>query len=120
MHADLTETRIMTRRLSPERLGPYVIAAGGDTAAGLDLYSWNTQVSAALATTIGHVEVVVRNAMHENLTIWSTRRFAEPRWYLDPGRLFQPRQADVVRDARRRLRGRESPGHVVAELTLGF
>jgi hypothetical protein len=120
MRADLTETRTMTRRLSPERLGPYVVAAGGDVAAGLDLYAWNTHVSAALATTIGHVEVVLRNAIHENLSSWSTRRFGEPRWYLDPGRLLQPRQADVVRGVRRRLRGRESPGHVVAELSLGF
>lgn len=55
------------------------------SAAALELYVWNAEVSAALATTIGHVEVVLRNAIHENLTAWSRQRFAEPRWYLDPG-----------------------------------
>jgi hypothetical protein len=123
MYADLSEITVMVRRLSPERLVPYVIAAG-DTPAALDLYRWNTEVSAALATTIGHVEIVLRNAIHQNLAGWSARRFGEPRWYLDPGHLLQPRQADIIRVAQQRARrqgnGAETPGRVVAELPLGF
>jgi hypothetical protein len=124
MHTDLTEIAVMTRRLSPERLGPYVIATGRDPAAALDLYVWNSDVSTALAATIGHVEVVLRNAIHQNLSGWSARRFGEPRWYLDPGRLLQPREAEDIRVARRHARqgGRhvETPGRVVAELNFGF
>ncbi|WP_250036028.1 hypothetical protein [Paractinoplanes maris] len=114
----------MTRRLSPERLSPYVVAGGGDIASGFDLYVWSAALSAALATTIGHVEVVLRNAIHDNLTAWSIRRFDEPRWYLDPGGLLQPRQAEVIRIARQRVRRHrsldETPGSVVAELPFGF
>jgi hypothetical protein len=121
MRADLTEMAVLIRRLSPERLGPYVIAAGDDAAAALRLYAWNAEMSAALAATIGHVEIVLRNAIHENLTAWSTRRFAEPRWYLDPGHLLQQRQAQAIQVARPRARQRtETPGRVVAELSLGF
>jgi hypothetical protein len=115
---------VLIRRLSPERLGPYVTAAGGDVSVALRLYLWNAEVSAALATTVGHVEVLLRNAMHENLTAWSIRQFAEPRWYLDVGHLLQPRAMSDVRLARQRAvrggRQGELPGRVVAELSLGF
>jgi hypothetical protein len=37
------------------------------------LYAWNADVSGALGTTFGHLEVLLRNAMHEVLTAWSTR-----------------------------------------------
>jgi Abi-like protein len=124
MRADLAEMAVMTRRFSPERLAPYVVAAGSDTAAAFRLYAWNAEMSGALTTTIGHVEVVLRNAIHENLTEWSTRRFGEPRWYLDAGNLLQPRDREDIRVARRRAtrqgRRTETPGGVVAELNLGF
>ena len=122
MHIDLDEIEVMTVRLSPERLRPYVVA-GGDVASALDLYVWNSALSAALATTIGHVEIVLRNAIHDNLTAWSTRQFSDPRWYLNPGGLLQPRQVEAIQLARQRANrfGRyETPGRVVAELTFGF
>ncbi len=124
MRTELTEIAVMTRRLSPERLTPYAIAAGGDIADALELYVWNAKVSAALGATIGHVEVVLRNAVHENLTEWSVRRFGEPKWYLDVGRLLQQRAVEDIRVARQRARRggqrTETPGRVVAELNLGF
>ena len=117
MHTDLTEIAVIAHRLSSERLGPYVVAGGGDTAAGLDLYVWNAELSAALATTLGHVEVVLRNAIHENLTTWSIQRFGEPRWYRNPGHLLHPRHAEAIRIAQQRVRqnGRraETPGRIV-------
>ncbi len=124
MHADLSEMTALTDRLSPERLSSYVVAGGGDIASALDLYVWNSALSASLGTTIGHVEVVLRNAIHESLTAWSTRRFDEPRWYLDPGGLFQSRQIDAIHVAQQRVtrhgRHTETPGRVVAQLPFGF
>ncbi|MFF5292855.1 Abi family protein [Paractinoplanes globisporus] len=114
----------MTDRLSPERLTPYVIAGGDGAAAALDLYVWNAELAAALATTLGHVEVVLRNAIHQNLTAWSTRRFGEPRWYRDAGHLLHSRHADAIRVAQLRVsqhgRRTETPGRIVAELSFGF
>jgi hypothetical protein len=123
MTGPTTEAATLQRRLSPERLGPFLTAAHGDPDAALDLYAWNARLSAALATTIGHVEVVLRNAIHENLTEWSVRRFGEPRWYVDPGQLLQHRATQDIRAARQRAtRGlrSETPGRVVAELSFGF
>ena len=124
MSAELGEMALMTRRFSPERLTPYVIAVGGDTSAALELYGWNAEVSAALSRTIGHVEVILRNAIHESLTNWSMRQFAEPAWYLDAGHVFQTRATQDIRTARQRAvrsgRREEAPGRVVAELNLGF
>lgn len=113
----------LERRLSVERLAPYRAACGGDLAAAVALYEWNAEVSAALGTTLGHLEVLLRNAMHDALTTWSTARHSEPWWYLDPGRLLSAESAaDIVKARSRATRdGRqEMPGRVVAELNLGF
>lgn len=109
--------------LSPERLAPYRQACGDDLAAALDLYRWNAELSAALGATLGHVEVRLRNAMHQELASWSAYRHGEPRWFLDPGgTFFPPELADIARARRRATRtGRaETPGRVISELGLGF
>jgi len=109
--------------VSAERLAPYRRTCGGDLAAAITLYKWNAAVSGALWVDLGHVEVLVRNAMHVQLTKWSARCFGEPHWYLDPGKLFSPQTAADVDTARARLTraGKpDHPGRVVAELSFGF
>ena len=60
----------------------------------------------------------------DNLTAWSTDRYGEPKWYLDPGHLLQTRTTEDIRVARmhagRRGQQPETPGRVVAELNFGF
>jgi len=108
--------------MSVERLAPYRHATGNDLARAVALYEWNAAASAAFWVTLGHLEVLIRNAMHDQLTTWSARRFGEPRWYLDPGRLLTPEAQQDVATARRRAtrQGHETPGRIVAELPLGF
>lgn len=119
--------------LSPARLSTYLIAAGGDRALALDLYEWNTAVSAAVLHDLAHLEVAVRNAY---AGAWVSRVPAGGRhWIGEPGRYFPPvaRKArnGVVFDANRtprdqiasavRAAGRGAPtGKVVAELSFGF
>jgi len=120
---DPAKQATLERWLSVERLAPYRAACGGDLAAALALYEWNAEVSAALGTTLGHLEVLLRNAMHEALTTWTTSRFTEPRWYLDPAGVMSAESlADIAKARSRATRdGRqETPGRVVAELNLGF
>jgi hypothetical protein len=117
---DLT---VIERRLSVERLAPYRGAMGDDLGRAVALYEWNIDVAAAFWATLGDVEVLVRNAMHEQLTSWSTLTHREPRWYLDPGRVFTPEARRAIEEARRHLtkRGRrETAGRIVAELAMGF
>jgi len=88
----------------------------------LRLYEWNADVSAALGATVGHLEVLLRNALHDQLTVWSTERFQESSWYLDPGGLMSIAAKGDIEAARRRAQrgGAETPGRIVAELNLGF
>lgn len=121
--ADPPEITVVERRLSVERVAPYRAAVGGDLAAALRLYEWNREVASAFGATLGDVEVLLRNAMHERLTEWSAARFGEPRWYLDPSNVLTITAVGDVLSARRRATadGRaETPGRVVAELNLGF
>lgn len=113
----------LERSLSVERLASYRAASGGDLAAAMALYEWNAEVSAALGATLGHLEVLLRNAMHEALTTWSTTRFGEPRWYLDPGQVLTYRATEDIAAARQRAthgNRPETPGRVITELSLGF
>ncbi len=115
---------VISKGLSQERFGAYRRATCGNAAA-LALYEWNNAISAALWADIAHLEILVRNAMHEQLTAWSSRTCGEPRWYLDPNRVLTPnRLADVAAARQRATTGRrgkpETSGRVVTELSFGF
>ncbi|MEV0006344.1 hypothetical protein AB0H28_29245, partial [Micromonospora sp. NPDC050980] len=99
---DAAELLTLERRWSPERLAPYRAACGGDLVAAVALYRWNAEISAALGTTLGHVEVLLRNALHEELAAWSLRRYGEPTWYLDPGGVLTDEGRRDVNKARSR------------------
>lgn len=114
---------MVTERLSEERLLPYKAICSDDLAAAVALYEWNNQMSGAWWCLIAHLEVVVRNAIHDSLSEWSIREHGDSRWFLTGAKLFPWETRDVISGARRRAisRGRvETPGRVVAELTLGF
>ncbi|WP_125773746.1 hypothetical protein [Antribacter gilvus] len=108
--------------LSRDRLGPYVRRAGSDDD-GLALYEWNGEVGGALHACLGYAEVVLRNALHEQLSrIAQDRRFSDP-WYVSLAPLLDLRaQADVAsaRDRATRNGRTETEGRVIAELTFGF
>ncbi|WP_137726530.1 Abi family protein [Prescottella subtropica] len=107
--------------LTPERLAPYKAAAGGDVERALDLYEWNSKVSAAVFEDLGYLEVVLRNACHNQLHQWNHRQNGDPLWYRHS--VFGPASQDDIGKARQRATrgGRpELPGRVVAELMFGF
>jgi hypothetical protein len=113
---------LIRQRLSPDRFTPYEQAVNGDLAAAFTLYEWNMSVSAALFETLGPVEVVLRNAIHDRLLAWHARRGLPDQWY-DHAGLDAQGQRDVARAKDRATRGGrdpEIPGKVIAELTLGF
>lgn len=114
---------LLEHRLSVERLKPYRRACGDDLARAAQLYEWNAEVASAFSVVIGHFEVVLRNALHEQLT---ARQLASGRpgpWYGDPLTLPDEKRQEDVEKARERLsrsRKAETPGRVVAELMFGF
>ncbi|WP_129978002.1 hypothetical protein [Rhodococcus sp. Q1] len=107
--------------LTPERLAPYRAAGGGDLDRALDLYEWNGRISAAMFEDLGYLEVVLRNACHNQLQNWSDRQGGGTPWYLHS--VFGPAsQDDIVKARKRATRGGrpELPGRIVAELMFGF
>ena len=54
--------------VSPERLSTYLTAAGGDRKRALQLYTWNTEMSAAFYGPLQGLEIALRNAIHQQLT----------------------------------------------------
>lgn len=110
------------RHLSPARLSTYLTATGGDLDAAVDLYRWNAAVSAALWESIGHTEVVLRNATHDALSARHAAKGRQGQWYDDPARELDQHARDDVAKAIRRTKAGASPpaGKVVAELSFGF
>lgn len=111
----------MRTLLTPERLWPYEHATSGDANRALDLYEWNTQLSAAVFEDLSYFEVFLRNACHNQLERWCQTRGATNVWYLEPVLNARSRQ-DVAEARQRATRGSrtETAGRVVAELTFGF
>lgn len=108
---------------SAERMAPYLAACQGDRGRTEALYAWNANLSAACWRTLGHVEIVLRNALHNELEMWSAKQFGDPCWYrVAEAELHSNGRADIARAIRRaNATGRqETSGRVVAELSLGF
>ena len=114
---------LIERRLSIERLRPYRVEVGGDLQRAVALYEWNATTSAAFFEVLGHFEVILRNSLHEQLTIWHAATGRLGQWYDDPAQLFDQRGRSDILKAREALASSgdvEVPGKVVAELSFGF
>lgn len=111
------------RWFSAERMVPYVSACAGDRQRAFALYGWNADIGAAFWRTLGHIEVLVRNAMHAQLTRWSLASYGDAYWYLMAEHLLSAPANTAVAAARARATRSdlpETPGRVVAELTFAF
>jgi hypothetical protein len=107
--------------LSPERLHRYFNTFPNSEAQALFLYQANIRLSEAFYPSLMLLEVALRNALHKELQIKAQR----PDWYevwrtdIRYKHLYQPK----IEEARKVLakNGKiETPGRVVAELSLGF
>lgn len=114
-------------KITPARLGPYLGAASGDLEAAIRLYDWNIAVGAALHEDLARFEIVIRNALDEQLVRYGSQQGWQQPWYLQPG-LFPGKRtkrarADISKARERATRNWQQPevhGKVVAELSFGF
>lgn len=114
---------MLLHRISPQRLAIYLQATEHDLSRAIALYAWNSQVSAALFEVFGHVEVVLRNAIHEHMTSWSKANGFGENWLLNQHGLLDSRSELTVRKVMSRLvRSRVEPSadRLIVELNLGF
>ena len=119
--------------LSTPRLSPYLAATNDNLKDALRLYDWNVAMSGAFYETLHQFEVVLRNAIDEQLSAWNatqveraTGRRHSRDWLMDPSRLLQRLTRDNIPKAQQHARtalraaGRR-PGHadVLAQLSFG-
>lgn len=107
--------------LSPPRFGTYLREMGGDRHRAMELYCWNTDVSAAFYVMLQFCELAIRNGAVEAIEA----EFG-PNWHLNrgfgftlptlrKGKGYQPR--DDLQQVARRM---PTAGKVVAELKFAF
>lgn len=107
--------------LSETRMEPYLRSSAGDRGDALALYEWSSRISSAAFEVVGHLEVLLRNALDRCLR----EHFREDErgipWFLlpTPG---GDHVADAVAAVRERLRpqGKESRHQIIAGLSFGF
>ena len=103
---------------SPERLSTYLTAAGGDRKRALQLYTWNTEMSAAFYGPLQGLEIALRNAIHQQLT-----RCYSAAWYDNPTVGLDLRGLERIAAAKTetaRAGHEATPGRLVAALSFGF
>lgn len=127
--------------LSQPRFSKYLADTGGDEQRALDLYEWNSAISASFMHDLAHLEVAVRNAYNRAL---NTRSGGVGHWVHDPAtfppllrtkkqrsrRVGPPSGARVdINDRPRKTLARAiadvggraaPPDKVVAQLSFGF
>ncbi|MFE3995020.1 hypothetical protein ACFXPW_25485 [Streptomyces goshikiensis] len=109
--------------ISPDRLNPYLAACGGDPETALRLYRWNGELAAAFFEPLGHLEIMLRNALDARLVQRQQRRNRPSEWYDDRSVPLTPKARADIAEAHRRARrdGVATPrGKIIAELSFGF
>ncbi len=104
--------------LSPERFSTYLVAASGDRADAMRLYTWNTALSAAFYGPLQGQEVALRNGMHRQLTAaYGSAWYDNSKAGLSTStrQRIQTAKDDVTRGGYKL-----DPPHLVAALTFGF
>ncbi|MFB7852419.1 hypothetical protein ACFC34_36135 [Streptomyces sp. NPDC056053] len=110
--------------ISPDRLKPYLTECAGDFAAALALYRWNSDLAAAFFEPLGHLEIMLRNALDARLVARQQRRGRTAEWYIDRQvPLTGKARGDIAQAQERAGRGGAASaprGKVIAELGFGF
>jgi hypothetical protein len=108
---------------SLERLSTYLGVCRGDPVAAFGLYEWNTLVTGSLWEVLGHVEVVIRNAVDDRLSVRHASRGRPGSWLDDPAGELSKQARGEIDVARTRLirKGKSlAHGQIISELSLGF
>ena len=122
---------VAERNFSRARVLQYLV--GGKEVEAMALYSWNTDISAALWGSLGHLEVALRNAIDQKMSIRQVSLGRDEHWIFDNSRELgrdrgqgnrrhaQP-YSDIDEAIRRvqQNRKRINPGQVISEISFGF
>lgn len=107
--------------VSPQRMAPYLRQSDGNPDRALRLYEWSSRMSAAAFETIGHFEVLLRNAIDQALSDHFAEGDCGIPWFLLHPPMSEETSATIaaVRDRLRPI-GHDSRHQVIAGLSFGF
>lgn len=107
--------------VSAQRMTPYLRQSDGDPERALQLYEWSSRMSAAAFETVGHFEILLRNAIDRALSDHFAERDRGIPWFLLQPPMSEETSATIaaVRDRLRPL-GHDSRHQVIAGLSFGF
>src|SRR5450759_3943773 len=94
----------LERLFSAERLSTYLAHCDGDFAAAVELYRWNSAITAAFWEPIGHLEVALRNTLDDRLAARHQRLDRPGSWLDDPEQELSDRARLDIASARDRVR----------------
>jgi hypothetical protein len=107
--------------IAPARLSHFLDAVQGEHRRAVALYVWHARLSSVCGEVIHHVEVLVRNAIHQRLKAGQAENGLHS-WLVDP-EVLKPAEltavTNVVTRVRRRRR-RVTDDRVIAGLPLSF
>lgn len=123
-HQDATSDLASVRDdLSRIRFRRYERAAGHDLDDAMDLYLWNTDVSAAFYAVLQGVEIILRNALSKQMELLHHRRGYRGMWFDDPFGLLDQRHHEDIAKAMLRLQRDHYPikqDRMITVLSFGF
>lgn len=102
-------------------MAPYLKSADGDKVKALELYEWSARTSSAAFEVVGHLEVLLRNALDRCLREHYRENDREIPWFLlpVPGGDHVVGAVTAVRE-RLRPQRQETRHQIVAGLSFGF
>jgi hypothetical protein len=68
--------------ISTQRLKPYLDQSGGAPAEALELYEWSARMAGAAFETLAQLEVIMRNAIDSELSIYYDEAECGIPWFL--------------------------------------
>lgn len=122
----------LQRHLSTPRFGHYLAHCNGDVARAEVLYTWNTQISAAMWEPLSLLEVALRNTIDRQMSNRHRKLGRGSHWIFDDHRELgrdrhgQNKHAQPFKDvetAKRRVKSNRrqlNAGQVMSEISFGF
>lgn len=87
MTSSVDKRQRVLNALHRTRLEPYLLETNGNEQNALKLYAWHLRLTSAVQEMLGVAEVVLRNAIDKELTIWNKAENGKASWLLeDPAR----------------------------------
>lgn len=104
------------------RLATYLQEVDGDLERALELYDWNGRMAAECFVAIGHLEVLMRNAIDHALRTLAHEDTRRVPWYLQRGVKLESSVRNEIENVRDRLVGlnrSDSRDNLIANLSFG-